>query len=195
MFEYFAGNLVHRAPTEVVVDCGGVGYLLLISLNTYAALPERGPVKLLAHGHYGENVRRLYGFATAEERALFRLLQGVRGVGPGLAMALLSHETPERLKELLQAGEVTRLTRVKGVGRKTAERLVVELKDRLPQVAASVGAGDLEAVLSRALVTLGLTPSEAERRARETLRESGKEDRLEVLLRSALRASSRATSG
>jgi Holliday junction DNA helicase RuvA len=84
---------------------------------------------------------------------------------------------------------------VKGVGRKTAERLVVELKDRLPQVAASAGGGDLEAVLSRALVTLGLTPSEAERRARETLRESGSEDRLEVLLRSALRAPSRAASG
>ena len=189
MFEYLEGRLIEKTATSAVIDCGGVGYRLHISLETSAALPSSGPVKLLVHPYYSESDQRLYGFATTAERELYRLLQGVRGVGPSVAMAILSHEPPERLIARLQAGDLTGLTRIKGIGKKTAERLLLELKDAL----ASLGAGaataapPMEDTLARALENLGLGAAEARQRSRTVVRDHPDEHRVEELLRRALR--------
>lgn len=196
MFDYLAGTLAKKAPTEVVVDCGGVGYLVHVSLHTSAALPAAGPVKLLVHVHQSENGQKLFGFWAELERSLFRLFQGVRGVGPTLAMNLLSHGAPEELVARLRAGDVKELTRIRGIGRKTAERLLVELKDRLPEVGAHPGPRRRrEDVLAQALVSLGLTPAEAGERALRVLKEAPDEERLEVLLRACLREGGRSAAG
>lgn len=200
MIEYLSGELTRKSPTEVVVECGGVGYAVQVSLNTYAALPrgrDGAAVRLLIHPHYGENVQRLYGFHAEQERALFRLLQSVRGVGPSLALALLSHEPVDSLLHRLRAGDITGLTRVKGVGRKTAERLMVELRDRLPEVTGttldpSAPASDRQQMLVQALASLGLTPSESEERARRVLDQAPADARIEELLRRALHQGARA---
>ena len=195
MFEYLAGELTRKSPTEVVVECAGVGYCVHISLNTFTALPERGSVRLYVHPHYAENNQRLFGFADEEERTLFRLLHGVRGIGPVLALSLLSHEPVAALVQRLRAGDVSGLTRVKGVGRKTAERLLVELRDRLEVALPAVSATpDQEHPLRQALESLGLTPAEAGTRARQVLAEAGAETELGELLRQALQAGSRSAS-
>lgn len=194
MFEYLNGTLVQKAPTEVVVDCGGVGYLLHVSLTTFSQLGEPpAEVKLFVHPHYAENVQRLYGFFTAEERTLYRLVQGVRGIGPALALNLLSHERPELLVERLRSGDVTALTRVKGVGRKTAERLLVELKDRLPAMTELLPGtpSHLQQTLVQALVSLGLNPSEAVQRSQRALEAQSGEADLEILLRLCLQDGAR----
>ena len=196
MFEYLAGELTRKTPTEAVVECAGVGYRLSISLQTFSALVDSGPVRLLTHAHYSENDQRLYGFATDSERKLFRLLQGVRGIGPALAMTVLSHESSEQIVQRLKSGDVTGLTRIKGIGRKTAERLLVELKDRLPQLtSAPIGDPSLESIVQQALGNLGVTPSEAADRARQVLAAHPGEQRVEVLLREALRQDARSAAG
>ncbi len=191
MIEHLHGTLTRKSPTEVVVECGGVGYLVQISVNTYSALPKGGEITLLTHAHYAENSQRLFGFATERERSLFRLLQGLRGVGPALAMGLLSQETPERLIQWFQNGETSRLTQIKGVGRKTAERLIVELRDRLGPLETTTPSDSREQVLGNALVSLGVPAAEAEERARQTLAEAGPDVPIEELLRTCLRAASR----
>jgi Holliday junction DNA helicase RuvA len=189
MIEFLAGTVHHRSPGEVVIECGGVGYGVHTSLNTFSELPDRGPVHLLIHHHFSESSQRLFGFLDESERALFRLLQGVRGIGPALALTLLSHEPPDALVARLKSGDVTGLTRIKGVGRKTAERLLVELRDRLSELAASSGraATNQEVVLVQAMTNLGIPPSESELRARRVLAEAPGEP-IEELLRLALKS-------
>ena len=190
MIEFLEGDLVRKTPTEAVVRCGGVGYLASISLKSFAALPASGAVRLLIHWHESDSGTRLFGFASEGERQMFRTLQSVRGVGPALALTLLSHETPELLAGRIRAGDTKGLTRIKGIGTKTAERLVLELKGRLDHVAAAPVASDHERTLVQALRSLGLPESEAEEKARGVLKSAAGETRLEVLLRLALRPAS-----
>ena len=192
MFDFLRGRLASKAPTEVVIDCGGVGYLLQISLNTFGALPEDGEVQLWVQPVYTETAQRLYGFATEIERTVFRLVQGVKGIGPTLALNLMSHDRPEQMVARLRTGEVTALTRVKGIGKKTAERLLVELKDRLPAQGSETSRPNLESVLIQALTSLGLNASEADTRCRRTLEQYPDENSVEVLLRHCLQEGVRA---
>lgn len=131
MLEYVKGRIDRLTPTEVVIEAGGLGYLVAISLNTYSEIQNQKESKLLLHEVIREDTHDLYGFATEEERMLFRLLIGVSGVGPNTARIILSSLTPERLKLCITSGDHSQLKAVKGIGLKTAQRIIVDLKDKI----------------------------------------------------------------
>ena len=127
--------LAGKRPNQVLVDVGGVGYLVQVPLSTFAALGElHTEVTLLIHTHVREDALLLYGFATLLEQDLFERLIGVSGIGPKLALGVLSGIEPPELVRAIERGDVGRLTAIPGVGKKTSERIVLELKDRLPSV-------------------------------------------------------------
>jgi len=133
MYEYFIGQLTSLEPTQAVIDCGGVGYLLEISLNTYEALrrADAERVKLYAHHVVREDAQQLYGFSDMAEREMFRLLIGVSGVGNQTARVMLSSLTVDELRSAIQTQDVKKVQRVKGIGAKTAQRIVIELADKV----------------------------------------------------------------
>jgi len=143
VIERLRGELLEKQPRHLVVDCAGVGYGLDISTTTYEALPLVGqPVDLFVHTHVREDALELFGFVQREERELFLVLQTISGVGPGMALTLLSSLSPANLARAVEAGDATALTRVKGVGRKTADRLVLELKGKLKALALTAQSDD-----------------------------------------------------
>jgi Holliday junction DNA helicase RuvA len=161
------GTLLDRAPTEVLVDVGGVGYRVLVSPSTLVSLgPVGGSVVVHTHLHVREDALTLYGFPTADERACFEALIGAHGVGPALAMAILSVHQPASLRQVLADDDVEGLCLVPGVGKKTAARLLLELKARLdlPDVdlTAVLGAegSGARAEVREALAALGYGPEE-----------------------------------
>ncbi|MDE6416771.1 MAG: Holliday junction branch migration protein RuvA [Duncaniella sp.] len=134
MLEYISGTQHELTPTTVVIETSGVGYLLNISLTTFAALEknqEGAPVKLLVQEIIREDAWTLYGFATSEERELFRLLNGVSGVGAATARMILSSMQPAEVEQTIVNGDHSRLKNVKGIGLKTAQRIIVDLKDKI----------------------------------------------------------------
>ena len=133
MYEYFEGKLAMLEPTQAVVDCGGVGYLLEITLNTYEALrkADEARVKVYAHLAVREDAQQLYGFYDMAEREMFRLLIGVNGVGNQTARVMLSSLTVDELRAAIQTQDVKKVQRVKGIGAKTAQRIVLELADKM----------------------------------------------------------------
>jgi len=140
MYEYFKGELASLEPTQAVVDCGGVGYLLEISLNTYEALRRADPksVRLYAHHVVREDAQQLFGFTDISEREMFRLLIAINGVGCQTARMMLSSLTVDELRTAIAAQDVKKVQRVKGIGAKTAQRIVLELADKIgaaPQAA------------------------------------------------------------
>jgi len=188
------GRVLRKQPQEVVVDVGGVGYRVVIPLSTFYRLGDGGAeVTLLTHTHVREDALALFGFLTAGEQTLFEKLIGVAGVGPKLAINILSGIEAPELVEALRSSDLARLTRIPGVGRKTAERLVLELKDKMPVLLpateaaapASAGGSPKEDLVS-ALVHLGYSRPEAERGVERALREDGS-GRFEDLLRRTLR--------
>jgi len=192
MIEFVEGMLVEARPTHAVVQHGGLGLLLRIPLSTFTELSAPGHVvKLWAHLHFRENDFELYGFFTKPERKLFRLLISVSGIGPKTAISILSAVQPIVFHRAVLAGDVDRLTTIPGIGRKTAQRLLVELKDKveaeIPREELLVPGGDgrfLEAV--DALVALGYPKTQAESAVKESLDEMP-DVRLEDLIRQALR--------
>lgn len=182
------GTLAEKRPPCMLVDVAGVGYELQAPLSTFDAMPAEGKtVALLTHLLVREDALQLYGFATAEERALFRGLLKVSGVGAKLALAVLSGMSVRRFHQCIRDGDVSALIKLPGVGRKTAERLMLELRDRMRDWPAEGGgrahAGAAEEAFE-ALVALGYKPNEAGRML-EGLEAQGKAS--EVLLREALR--------
>ncbi|MCM1051853.1 MAG: Holliday junction branch migration protein RuvA [Paenibacillus sp.] len=132
MYEYIKGIITENTPTYVAVEAAGIGYMVNISLNTFEALQNcKGEVKLLLHEVIREDAWVLYGFFTTKERDLFRLLIGVSGVGPNTACLILSSITPAELEVTITSGDHTRLKAVKGIGAKTAQRIIVDLKDKI----------------------------------------------------------------
>jgi Holliday junction DNA helicase RuvA len=130
MIEYLEGILAAKEPVAAVIDVGGVAFSLSISLQTFDALPAAGErVRLLAHLHVREDALQLFGFARAEERRLFRQLQSISGIGARMALNILSGIAPDDLRLRVSTGDVGALTRIPGIGKKTAERIVVELRD------------------------------------------------------------------
>ena len=194
MIAHLQGEILRKSPQEVVVDVAGVGYRVLIPVSTFYKLgPEGDSVRLLVHTHVREDALSLFGFASRGEQALFERLIGVAGVGPKLAVNILSGIEAGELAEALRASDVARLTRIPGVGKKTAERLVVDLKDKMPPLSAAPGpgegapAGGVKEDLASTLVNLGYSRGEAEKGAERALREDGS-GRFEDLLRRALSA-------
>jgi holliday junction DNA helicase RuvA len=190
------GVLVERTPTRVVIDVGGVGYEALIPLSTFTRLPEEGKtVALRIHTHVREDTFVLFGFATERERAVFELLLHASRVGPRLAQTLLSGLEADVLARAIRSGDVVALKSVPGVGAKTAERIIVELRDRVDEELAAVGrareAGgladdELRAQLVSALVHLQTPRGRAERVAEEVIEASGQDAPIEALVRAAL---------
>ena len=168
MYEFFQGEIVRRGEASVVLAVGGVAYRLACSASTLRRLPPEGAARVYAHLVVREDRHDLYGFSDEAERHLFRQLLLVSGVGPAVAVQLLSAYEPAALASHIASGETALLTRAKGIGKRTAERIVVELRDRILKEgggaavasAGPVGRGD--AVL--ALCSLGLPRAEAEKR-------------------------------
>ncbi|HEV3374090.1 MAG TPA: Holliday junction branch migration protein RuvA [Candidatus Acidoferrum sp.] len=194
MIGQLRGRLTGKRPNQVLVDVGGVGYLVQVPLSTYASLGElHTEVTLLIHTHVREDALALYGFLSSREKHFFEMLLSASGVGPALALKILSGMSVEELVPAIRGSDLARLTRIPGVGRKTAERIVVELKDKLEAVAveterpaASSPAG-IEADVISALVNLGYDARTAESTVGEAKREAGTAN-FEKLLRSALQA-------
>ena len=164
------GRLAAKQPPQLLIEVGGVGYELEAPMSTFYELPAVGAeVRLLTHLVVREDAHVLYGFAHEEERGLFRLLLKVSGVGPKIALAILSGSSAEAFASSIAAGDTASLTRIPGVGRKTAERLIVELRDRLAGGGASAVAlgpaavGGPRGEALAALVALGYRPAEATR--------------------------------
>jgi holliday junction DNA helicase RuvA len=146
MFDYIHGSLAQKSPAEAVIEAGGVGYSLIIPLSTFEKLPLPGAeVKLLCHHHVREDTQKLYGFFSALERDIFRTLIGISNIGPKTAISVLSGITPRELISCVNKGDSSRLRKVPGVGDKTAQRLIVELKGKLapaPSEADTADTGD-----------------------------------------------------
>src|SRR5262252_5095299 len=178
MIGRLTGRLAAKAPDHVLLDVGGVGYLVHIPLSTFYELPEaESPTSLWIHTHVREDALALYGFLTERERALFLLLLGVTGIGPRVALTVLSGIPPSELVAALRAQDVRRLVAVPGVGKKTAERMVLELAEKVASVqgeapARPSAAAAADDVIS-ALVNLGYRRAEAERAVDATARAGG----------------------
>ncbi|MCF6266332.1 MAG: Holliday junction branch migration protein RuvA [Desulfuromusa sp.] len=137
MIALLTGQLVYRTPEQIIIDVAGVGYRLQIPLSTYYALPEEGKVQLQVHTHVKEDAINLFGFSSKVEKDLFILLISVSGVGPKLAITTLSHIPSEDLALALSQGDIPRLVAIPGIGKKSAERLVLELQDKATAYAVS----------------------------------------------------------
>jgi holliday junction DNA helicase RuvA len=188
---HLRGRLLRKETQQVLIDVAGVGYKVAIPLSTFYRLGEPGSeVALEIHTQVREDVLALFGFLTAHEQALFERLIAVSGVGPKLAIGILSGIEAGGLVQALREADVPRLTRIPGVGKKTAERLVLELKDKVQGLAAeneppTTRAGGPHEDLLSALVHLGYSRPEAERGLERALRD-GAPERFEDLLRSTL---------
>ncbi len=190
MFDSIAGNIVHRSPTRIVVRTGGVGYEIEIPVSTYERLPKKGDVEILTHLYVREDGMKLFGFSTLEERALFRLLLSVSGVGPRLALTILSGSTVAGFVRAVKSDDVGFLTSVKGIGKKRAQRIALELKDSVSDFAAGERyverqpgvAGDAV----EALVSLGYKKKEAEGAVRTALSRTPEGAGVEHIIRTAL---------
>jgi Holliday junction DNA helicase RuvA len=193
MIARLSGKLLENGDGFAVMDVGGVGYLVHLSRLTHAALPARGEVVALrVFTHVREDALDLFGFATEEEEAVFRALIEVKGVGPRAAQNILSGIEPRDLAQAVAGGDVVRLTKVPGIGKKTAERLVVELKERLVALARASGparpgpGADALEQLRTALLNLGYRAPQADG-AVDALREASGGKKLDDLLREALK--------
>src|SRR3984893_11273100 len=194
MIGQLRGRLAEKRPNQGLVDVGGVGYVVQVPRSTYAALGElHTEVLLLIHTHVREDALALYGFLSAREKHFFELLLGASGVGPSLALKILSGMNVEELVPAIRTGDLARLTKIPGVGRKTAERMVVELKDKLQTVAiesekpAPASPAGVEADVKSHLINLGYDERTAEAALAEAKREAGASN-FEKLLRVTLAA-------
>lgn len=137
MLYHLRGTLERKTPTYVVMDCGGVGYLIHISLTTFGQLPDLGTAELLLHPVYREDAQLLFGFATELERDVFVLLNSVSGVGASTARVILSTLRPEEALSVIANGDSGSLQRIKGIGAKTAQRIIIDIRDKAIKLGAS----------------------------------------------------------
>ena len=134
MITHISGKLVEKSPTNVVVDCNGIGYFIHISLHTFSQLTNEEHVKLLTHFQVKEDAQQLYGFATSAEREIFRLLISVSWIGTNTALTMLSSLTPKQVREGIATEDVALIQSVKGIGLKTAQRVIIDLKDKVLKI-------------------------------------------------------------
>ena len=168
MITHIQGKLIEKNPTDVVIDCNGVGYLLNISLHTFSQIPDKENLKLYTHLQVKEDSHTLYGFSSLAEREIFRLLISVSGIGANIARTMLSSLTPKQIREGIAIGDVALIQSIKGIGAKTAQRAIIELKDKvlkiydIDEVSVSKGNTNKDEALS-ALEVLGFVKKQAER--------------------------------
>ena len=198
MIAHIRGRLQFKSPEHLIIDLDGLGYQIYVPLTTFYDLPDVGStVALHIHTHVREDVLQLYGFQSREEKTLFVQLMSVAGIGPRLAVNILSGITPAELTETISQGDLARLVSIPGVGRKTAERIMVEMRDKLPglalgqEVPSLVKYGAKEAVVEdalSALVNLGYKKGVAQRAIGEAQKRLQGEINLEDLLKESLRS-------
>jgi Holliday junction DNA helicase RuvA len=198
VISHLRGTIAELLPMKLVIEVGGVGYDLHIPLSTYDKLPQPGAeAKVLTHLQVREDAHVLYGFATPEERDLFLLLvNNVSGVGPKLALAVLNGTTPVMFRGLVVAGDIAALSKIKGVGKKTAERIIVELRDKVGVSAAWEAASAQNALSPEeahvndavlALISLGFKQAEAHKTVK-AIRDANPKATVEELVKDALKA-------
>jgi holliday junction DNA helicase RuvA len=196
MIALLRGVLIEKHPNQAIVEAGGVGYDITIPVSTFTRLPDTGgEVRLRVHTHVREDALALYGFLTQDEKSLFEKLIGVSGIGPKLAVTILSGLAAPDLIQGIRAGDVAKLVRIPGIGKKTAERMVLELRDKLPAAAGDAPETSTAAALSpvdqdvlSALLNLGCGRPQAEaavRKAKASATIPGAEE-FEPLFRRAL---------
>jgi Holliday junction DNA helicase RuvA len=168
MITHIQGKLTEKNPTHVVIDCNGVGYMLNISLHTYSQIPDAEHLKLFTHLQIKEDSHTLYGFSSLAEREIFRLLISVSGIGSSIARTMLSSLTPKQVREGIASGDVALIQSIKGIGAKTAQRVIIDLKDKIlkiydiDEVSVSKDNTSKNEALS-ALEVLGFVKKQAER--------------------------------
>lgn len=201
MITSLKGELIHRSPTYAEIECGGVGYGVTISLNTYSELPDKGPCRLMVDYLVSVDVRsgasdhKLFGFSSMSEKQLFRKLIGVQGVSSSIAMSMLGAMKPGELVGAICGGDLSALKGIKGIGPKLAQRIIGELAKTLSGADSSVSVGEvagkgntLRSEALSALISLGLDRTKAERALQKVLKErSGEELGLEDLIRTTLK--------
>lgn len=180
MIAHLRGRLLSKHPNQAIVECAGVGYDVVITVPTFADLPEAGSdVALFIHTHVREDQLALFGFLRAEEKKLFEKLLIVSGIGPKLAVTILSGMKTSDMVGAIRSGDVARLTKIPGIGRKTAERMILELKDKLEEFTAAPSppaVSPLEDDVLSALVNLGYQRAAAERALAVAARGAGSEN-------------------
>ncbi|HOZ83397.1 MAG TPA: Holliday junction branch migration protein RuvA [Bacteroidia bacterium] len=192
MYDYISGKITHATATYLIVEANGVGYQLQVSLQTYSKLKDAQSAKVYTHLSIKEDAHLLFGFVDEDERQLFRHLISVSGVGPGTARVMLSSLSTSELQSAITTGNVAVIKKIKGIGDKTAQRIVIDLKDKLGKAGTSApvlltqGNTIKEEALS-ALLTLGFNRNVAEKELNKVLAGSGEVQSVEVLLREALK--------
>jgi holliday junction DNA helicase RuvA len=195
MIAFVRGRLVYRDPTHVIVDVNGIGYQLTISLQTYSAIKEQENIHLYTHLSIREDAHVLFGFAGEDEKKLFQQLISVSGVGPSTAIVMLSYMNSQELRTAIVREDAAALQSIKGIGGKTAQRVIIELKDKLKkesweEVATPISSGPHNTVKKEALsalLTLGLPKAVAEKSIDTVLKKSGNTITLEDLVKQALK--------
>ncbi|MFT6722595.1 MAG: Holliday junction DNA helicase RuvA [Flavobacteriaceae bacterium] len=176
MITHLRGKLIEKNPTELVVECGGVGYLLHISLHTFSLLPSDEAISIYTHLQVKEDSHSLYGFMELSERAIFRLLISVSGIGANTARTMLSSLSPEELRDAIAVSNLGAIQSVKGIGLKTAQRVIIELKDKIlkiygiDELSSPLDNTNKEEALS-ALEVLGFIRKQSEKMVDKILRE------------------------
>ena len=191
MITQIRGKLVEKNPTYTVIDCAGVGYLLHISLQTFSSLPDNENVQLFAHLSVREDAHTLYGFFSKTEREVFKLLISVSGVGPSIARTMLSSMSSEEVQNAIASENVQLIQSVKGIGAKTAQRVIVDLKDKIlktfdiDEISLKTNNTNKEEALS-ALEVLGFNRKQSEKVITAILKDSPNET-VELLIKKALK--------
>jgi Holliday junction DNA helicase RuvA len=189
MLHHLRGTLIAKTPTHVVVECGGLGYLIQISLTTFGQLPDGGEVKLLLHPVYREDAQLLFGFASELEREVFLMLNSVSGVGASTARVILSTLRPEEALSVVANGDSGSLQRIKGIGAKTAQRIVVDVRDKAVKLGASsplaAGGSSARSEALEALLVLGFARPAVEK-ALSALAAEAADANVEDLIKRAL---------
>ncbi|MCF6156516.1 MAG: Holliday junction branch migration protein RuvA [Candidatus Brocadia sp.] len=193
MLDYIRGQVVGKSPTRLILEVAGIGYLLHIPLSTFEKIPNHGEITILTQLFIREDQIKVFGFATAEERDLFQLLLSVNGIGPNTAIMILSGSTVEDVRYAVIHEDAKALEKIKGVGKKTAERIILELKGIIKEITTSPHNNRdarQKALVSdavMALVSLGYGRSVAENAVSEAIKKLRTVDNVEVLVREALK--------
>ncbi len=193
MYDYFEGNLVEKNPAYVVLDCNGIGYTLNISIYTYDKIPTSGKCKLYVHLAIREDAHVLYGFADQLERIMFRDLISVSGVGAATARVILSALTPEEIKQAIITGDVRKLTSIKGIGEKSAQRIIVDLGNKIGKdtLGSAFSSGTTHNKMKQealnALETLGYARNIAEKAIEKAMKDMETNANVEDLVKRVLK--------
>jgi Holliday junction DNA helicase RuvA len=191
MIAHIQGKLVEKSPTDVVIDCGGVGYHVNISLHTHSLLPKADFVKLYTHLQIKEDAHTLFGFVEKSEREIFRMLLSVSGIGASIARTMLSSLEPKQIINVIASGDVDTIQKIKGIGSKTAQRVILDLKEKvlklydLDEVSMSLSNTNKDEALS-ALEVLGFVRKTSEKVIEKIIKEDP-EASVETIIKKALK--------